>query len=52
MEKTHNLEVIGSSPIWSTNENQALTNFIASAFSFAGDLQVTFLKENSSSVTF
>jgi hypothetical protein len=27
MEKTHNLEVPGSSPGWSTAENQALTSF-------------------------
>jgi len=26
--ETHNLEVIGSSPIWSTTENQALANLL------------------------
>ena len=48
MEKTHNLEVIGSSPIWSTTENQALANLLQVRFL----LKVTFLKENSSSVSF
>ena len=33
MEKTHNLEVPGSSPGWSTTENQALTSFSQVLFS-------------------
>ncbi len=34
METTHNLEVPGSSPGWSTTENQALMNFSQVLFSF------------------
>lgn len=43
---THNLEVPGSSPGWSTLRIKHLRE-IASAFSFIGNLQVTFLRRNS-----
>ena len=29
METTHNLEVVGSSPTWSTSDYQAVTRFVA-----------------------
>ena len=34
---THNLEVVGSSPTWSTTENQALTNFSQVPFFMLGN---------------
>ena len=38
---THNLEVPGSSPGWSTLKSSTYKNFVG-AFSFIGDPQVTF----------
>ena len=41
---THNLEVVGSSPTWSTLEIRELRKFRNSLYLFS-DLQVTFLRE-------
>ena len=39
--RSHNLEVPGSSPGWSTLKSSTYKNFVG-AFSFIGDPQVTF----------
>ena len=39
MEKTHNLEVVGSSPTWSTLKIKHLQRFVG-AFSFVGEHEV------------
>ena len=51
ISQTHNLEVLGSSPSWSTLKIKHLRE-VVSAFSFVGDLQVTFLKRNFIKVNF
>ena len=51
ISQTHNLEVPGSSPSWSTLKIKQLNQKL-NCFSFVSDLEVTFSRHNSSPVTF